>query len=61
MANEAAGRRTIRDIVWVLGSSLVWAAVAVSTGETTWPLIVWALTTFAPLAHRRRGRPASQE
>lgn len=43
-------------IAWVVGSSLIWAAVVVSTGDTGWPLVVWALTTFAPLAERHRTR-----
>ena len=40
-------------IAWVLGSSLIWAAVVLSTGDTGWPLVAWALTTFAPLAQYR--------
>jgi hypothetical protein len=50
MANEQ--RYTKQTIAWVLGSSLIWAAVVVATGDIGWPLIVWALTTFAPLARR---------
>ena len=47
-------RRPTPLIAWVLGSSLVWAAVVVSTGDVGWPLVLWALTTFAPLADRTR-------
>ena len=54
------GRNPTRSIVWVLGSSLIWAAVVVSTGDTGWPLVLWALTTFAPLAERHRTREDSQ-
>ena len=43
-------RRPAPLIAWVLGSSLIWAAVVVATGDIAWPLVVWALTTFAPLA-----------
>lgn len=52
MANEPRARYTTGAVAWVLGSSLIWAAVVVTTGELGWPLIVWALTTFAPLAKR---------
>jgi hypothetical protein len=45
-------------VVWVLVSSVIWAAVIVSTGDVGWPLVVWALTTFAPLAERNRKRSA---
>ena len=50
------GRHPMRLVAWVLGSSLIWAAVVVSTGDTGWPLVLWALTTFAPLAERHRTR-----
>ena len=45
-------------VLWVLASSVIWAAVIVSTGDIGWPLVVWALTTFAPLAGRHRKRLA---
>jgi hypothetical protein len=35
-------------------SSIIWAAVVFATGDVGWPLVVWALTTFAPLAERSR-------
>ena len=55
MANDQ--RYTKRTIAWVLGSSLMWAAVVIATGDIGWPLIVWALTTFAPLARRHGPAP----
>ncbi len=60
MANESSVRYPTRVIAWVLGSSLIWAAVVVSTGDTGWPLVVWALTTFAPLAERHRRERQTQ-
>ncbi len=55
MSNDR--RYTKRTIAWVLGSSLIWAAVVTATGDIGWPLIVWALTTFAPLARRHGPTP----
>jgi hypothetical protein len=52
MVNDPGGPQ--RTTAWVLASSLIWAAVIVSTGDVGWPLVVWALTTFAPLANRHR-------
>ena len=56
MGNDLSERYSVGVIIWVLVSSLIWAAVVVSTGEIGWPLVVWALTTFAPLADRHRRR-----
>lgn len=55
--DRAEGRRG-RHVAWVLATSLIWAAVIVDTGDVGWPLVVWALTTFAPLARRYEGRTA---
>jgi hypothetical protein len=52
MATERRARYTTGVVAWVVGSSLIWAAVIVDTGDVGWPLVVWALTTFAPLARR---------
>jgi hypothetical protein len=51
--NRATPRRTWL-VVWVIASSIIWAAVVISTGDIGWPLVVWATTTFAPVAVRRR-------
>lgn len=48
----------IGPALWVIVSSVMWAAVVLSTGDVGWPLVVWALTTFAPLAEGRRRRQA---
>ena len=60
MRHELSERHPVGVIAWVLGSSLIWAAVVVSTGDIGWPLIVWALTTFAPLAERHRRESATE-
>ena len=60
MAVSAEGHRPW-DVVWVLASSVIWAAVIVSTGDIGWPLVVWALTTFAPLAELRRKQAAATD
>lgn len=62
MSSDAGVRYRTGTIAWVITSSLIWAAVVVSTGEIGWPLVVWALTTFAPLAkqHRRRDAAAGE-
>lgn len=52
MGRELNERHPVGVIAWVLGSSLIWAAVIASTGDIGWPLVVWALTTFAPLVER---------
>lgn len=46
-------------LAWVLVSSIIWAAVVLSTGNVGWPLVVWALTTFAPVAELRRRQVAA--
>jgi hypothetical protein len=46
-------------LAWVLVSSIIWAAVVISTGNVGWPLVAWALTTFAPVAEHRRRQVAA--
>jgi Zn-dependent protease with chaperone function len=41
-------------VVWVIASSLIWAAVVIVVDDIGWPLVVWALTTFAPVAVSRQ-------
>ncbi len=60
MLDEWSDRYPTGVIAWVLGSSLIWAAVIVSTGDIGWPLTVWALTTFAPVAQRHRVQDDSE-
>ena len=57
---ESSTRSRRLVIAWVLVSSVIWAAVVISTGDVGWPLVVWALTTFAPLAEWRRREEAAQ-
>lgn len=60
MLDEWSDRHPTGVIAWVLGSSVIWAAVIVSTGDIGWPLTVWALTTFAPIAHRHGAQRGSE-
>jgi hypothetical protein len=57
-SNERFGSGTW-VLAWVLVSSIIWAAVVISTGNVGWPLVVWALTTFAPVVEQRRRQVAA--
>lgn len=54
MTSEPRTQSRRLAVAWVVGSSIIWAAVVGATGDVGWPLVVWALTTFAPLAELRR-------
>ncbi len=53
-------RRRTWHVVWVVASSVIWAAVIIDTGDVGWPLGMWLLTTIVPL-HESRRRNESAE
>lgn len=55
---ESSTRSQRLAIAWILVSSVTWAAVAISTGDVGWPLVEWAVTTFAPLSESFRAAQA---